>query len=81
MTHAYRTRNHRVNINIIDAGIIIIQSSISTNRFISVYTPTDRVGFTSGDKMAEVVAPDFLLLVSLSLKVAVQIHGLQLTCV
>ncbi len=58
MTHAYRTNNHIVNINIPAKGIIIIQSSISTNRFISVYTPTDRVGFTSGEEI-EVIAPDF----------------------
>ena len=58
MTHAYSTRNHRVIANISDAGITIIQSSISTNRFISCYTPTGWFRFTSEDE-AEVIADDF----------------------
>ena len=58
MTHAYSTTNHRVIANISEAGITIIQSSISTNRFISCYTPTGWFRFTSEDE-AEVIAPDF----------------------
>ena len=62
MTHAYSTTNHRVIANISEAGITIIQSSISTNifinGFISCYTPTGWFRFTSEDE-AEVIADDF----------------------